>query len=129
MQQNVADNKEEIIRRSIFTDKSPLKNSKRQQLLTVMDHNSYSVSISNSIYFKFNRQFQSNLPNLFTLQEESSEDSAYNEGEGVLSSDSRGSTPQNLSNKHQSAKLTVTDNNQPKIINASMTYVIFINNY
>lgn len=35
------------------------------------------------------------------LQEESSEDSAYNEGEGVLSSDSRGSTPQNLTNKHQ----------------------------
>lgn len=31
------------------------------------------------------------------LQEESSEDSAYNEGECVLSSDSRGSTPQNSS--------------------------------
>ncbi|XP_065209266.1 spermatogenesis-associated protein 7 homolog isoform X2 [Planococcus citri] len=91
------DKKDEIIRRPVFNVKSSLKNSKRQQSLVVLNRNSYS--------------------------EESSEDSAYNEGEGVLSGDSRGSTPQNLSNKHQSAKLIMADNNQSKIINTSINKV------
>ncbi|XP_065214342.1 spermatogenesis-associated protein 7 homolog [Planococcus citri] len=96
-QHNEDDKTDKFISQPLFSDKSSLKNSKRQQSLAFMDHNSYS--------------------------EESSEDSAYNEGEGVLSGDSRGSTPQNLSNKHLPAKLIMADNIQSKIINTSINKV------